>query len=93
LLTDFHSAQEKIPLIKGTHFGQLLYAPPPDPSIYMLDMDAPVIYHFSLKLTLQRQYRPRQSMPEGAGSAFALGPDRRTFYLALGDNVYSATLP
>ncbi|MCJ7533386.1 MAG: hypothetical protein MUO64_20485 [Anaerolineales bacterium] len=93
MFTDFRSTQEKVPLITGAHFDQVLYAPPPDPSIYMLDAEARAIYHFSLKLTLQRQYRPRQALPEGLASTFALGLDRRTFFMALGDNVYSATIP
>jgi hypothetical protein len=93
MFTDFRSTQEKVPLITGAHFDQVLYAPPPDPSIYVLDAEARAIYHFSLKLTLQRQYRPRQALPEGLASTFALGLDRRTFFMALGDNVYSATIP
>ncbi|RME08865.1 MAG: hypothetical protein D6803_00120 [Anaerolineae bacterium] len=80
------------PTLSYATFRQLQYSPPPDPSIYLLDGEQQAVYHLSLQLVYQRQYRPVLPLPEGEVTAFAIGPDRRVF-LATGDQVYFGFLP
>ena len=80
------------PAIEGASFTQTQFSSPPEPSIYLLDPIARAVYHFSVRLTLQRQYRARTPLPEGDATAFVVGPNRRLF-LALGDRLYVAQLP
>ncbi|MEI7989696.1 MAG: hypothetical protein WCI88_11725 [Chloroflexota bacterium] len=75
-------------------FNQIIYAPPPDPSIYLLDPNKLSTFHLSLRLTLQGQFRPQQEQAElyRTASAFTVGQNR-TLFLAVGNNVLAATLP
>jgi hypothetical protein len=79
-------------VIPDALFDQIAFAPPPDPSLYMLDPQNRAIYHFSLRLNLDRQYRPLQELPEGTATAFAVSPTRLLF-LAIGSQVFYAALP
>jgi hypothetical protein len=84
----------------GTSFTQVHYAAPPDPSIYILDPFDQSLYHFSLKMNLQRLYRPQHpALAEGVGppghvtaTTFAVSP-QRTVFLAVDGQVYIAALP
>jgi hypothetical protein len=80
------------PVIPDALFSQIFFSPPPDPSIYMLDPDNQAIYHFSLRMALQRQFRSANEMPEGLATAFAVGPSRIVF-IAIGNEVFHAALP
>ena len=80
------------PTMVGATFRQILFSPPPDPSIYLLDGGERAIYHFSLQLVYQRQFRPSLNLPAGEATAFTVGQDRRVF-LALGNQVYFGFLP
>jgi hypothetical protein len=75
-------------------FSQIVYAPPPDPSIYLLDPITLSTYHLSLRLTLQGQFRPRQEQLDlfRKASALTVGQNRMVL-LAVGNNVLAATLP
>lgn len=77
-------------------FTQLATVPPPDPSIYILDVAGPTIYHFSLRLNLQRRLRfqttDEYSLPDQPVTAFAVAPNR-VAWLALGNRVYYTPLP
>jgi hypothetical protein len=75
-------------------FNQIVYAPPPDPSIYLLEPDSLAVYHLSLRLTLQGQFRPKQDVENmhRSASAFTVGQNRILF-LAIGNNILGATLP
>ncbi|MBL7163482.1 MAG: hypothetical protein ISS57_12830 [Anaerolineales bacterium] len=73
-------------------FSEIQFAPPPDPSIYMLDSGGRSIYHFSLQLVYQRQYHSQIPLPAGEATAFAVGPNHQVF-LAIGNQVYFALLP
>jgi len=83
-------------ILPGTAFSQLLFTSPPDPSVYMLEPGSQSIYHFSLRLNLQRQLRlPSTSdtpYPSGPATAFAIGPNRIAF-LAFGSKVYYGLIP
>ena len=78
-------------IMQDTHFQQLQYMPPPDPSIYLFDPDDEAIYWFSMQLKYNRQYRPETPLP-GDPSAFVVGRDRRVF-IASGNQVYMAVIP
>jgi hypothetical protein len=79
-------------VIPDALFDQIAYSPPPDPSLYLLDPQNQAIYHFSLRLNLDRQYRPLQPLADGPATAFAISPTRLAF-LAIGNQVYYAALP
>ncbi len=79
-------------MIPDTQFDQIQFTPPPDPSIYLLDPDTQSIYHFSLRLTLQRQFRALEELPDAAATAFSVNPNR-TVFLAINDQVFFAALP
>jgi hypothetical protein len=80
----------------GTRFTQILYTPPPGPSLYILDANAATIYHFSVTLNLQRllgagsQLVLSQSSP--TATAFTINKNR-TAFLAWGNRVYYAYVP
>jgi len=91
--TDSRPGRQDGALIQDASFTELLFAPPPDPSIYLLDPVSKAIYHFSVRLTLQRQYRSQDPLPEGPATAIAINKNNRTAFMAIGNQVYSATLP
>lgn len=93
LITDPRPGREDGPIIPDALFTEIQFSPPPDPSIYLLDPTTQAIYHFSLRLTLQRQYRPQMDdrAPEESATAFAVSPNR-TVFLAFGRQVFYANL-
>jgi hypothetical protein len=80
------------PVIPDAIFNQIQFSPPPDPSLYLLEPETSAIYHFSLRLVLQRQYRPLNGLAEGRATAFLVSTSRMAF-LAVGNQVYFAALP
>lgn len=80
------------PLIADAAFDQIQFAPPPDPSIYMLDSDGRSIYHFSLQAVFQRQYHSSSALPDGPITAFAVSSNHQIF-VAIGNKIYYALLP
>jgi hypothetical protein len=90
--TDTRSGRTGGEIIPDALFDQIAYSPPPDPSLYLLDPQHQAIYHFSLRLNLDRQYRALQPLAEGAATSFAISPTRLAF-LAIGNQVYYAALP
>ncbi|MFO7624613.1 MAG: hypothetical protein R6V73_09700 [Anaerolineales bacterium] len=79
-------------IIPDAPFTQIQYTSPPDPSIYMLDPLNQAIYHFSLRLTFQRQFRSLTDLGTGEATAFTISSNRLIF-LAIGNRVYYADLP
>jgi hypothetical protein len=79
-------------IIPDALFDQISYSPPPDPSLYLLDPQNQAIYHFSLRLNLDRQYRALQQLADGKATAFSISPTRLAF-LAIGNQVFYAALP
>ena len=80
------------PVIEDGIFTQIFYASFPERSIFYLEPKNQSIYYFSVLLTLQSQYQPKQPLAEGAATAFAISPNRIAF-LAIGNNVYYAAMP
>lgn len=69
----------------------LVYAAPPEPSLYLLNADTGGVYQLSLKLAFVKQFRPQSAWPE-AGLALEIDPAKRIF-VGAGDNVYFASTP
>lgn len=80
-------------------FNQLEETQPPNPSIYLLDPANQSVYHFSLRLTYQRQFMPRQPLNPGLdgsvapASAFTFRPDNRLIFLVVDNQLYYAGMP
>ena len=92
MINDLRDGRESGPTIDNVVFREIQYAPPPDPSLYLLDPDTPAIYHFSVRLSFQRQYRSQSPLPEGPATAFTISPNRQIF-LAIGDQIFFSPLP
>jgi hypothetical protein len=79
-----------------TSFSRIEYTDPPDPSIYLLDPNTATIYHFSLRLNLQRLLRPQALsgylLPGGPATGFYISQDR-TVFMAFGNQVLLSSLP
>lgn len=92
---DSRSGREGLILIPEAPFTQIRATQPPDPSLYLLEAQSQAIYHFSLRLvTFQRQLRSLTPLPAGSpATAFAIRPDGRVAYLALGNRLYYAGMP
>jgi len=60
--------------IEGTQLWQMVYAPPPGPSLYMLDAANQAILHLSLLGNFQSQYRSQNSLPAQPAVALAISP-------------------
>lgn len=80
-------------VIEDANFDEILFSPPPDPSLYLLEAETQAIYHFSVRLTFQRQYRPQDRIAEEPATAFSLDRDNHTLFLAVGNQVYFGGLP
>jgi hypothetical protein len=78
--------------ILDAQFQQILYSPSPDSSLYMLDPNNLAVFHFSLRLNLQRQFRSGNRLSGDTASAFAVSPNR-TLFLATGSHVYYTQMP
>lgn len=75
-------------------FSRMLYVPPPDPSLFMLDPLTQAIYQFSLqKLVFQRQFLPQASLPAFEATAFWVDVNKREVFLAIGNAVYYGIMP
>jgi uncharacterized membrane protein len=84
--------EPEVAVIPETQFSQILFTAPPDPSVYLLDPVSQAIYHFSLRLTFQRQFQSQEPLSENPAVAFTVSPNR-TVFLAIGNEVYYATIP
>ncbi|MDD5368115.1 MAG: hypothetical protein PHQ40_03440 [Anaerolineaceae bacterium] len=85
-----------VPVIPGAQFTQIQFTQPPDPSLYFLDPNQAAIFHFSLRLNLQRVLRTQGSgaaeLPQQPVSAYTIGPNR-TAFLAFGNQIFYALVP
>jgi uncharacterized membrane protein len=77
-------------------FLQLATVPPPDPSIYIIDANGPTIFHFTLRLNLQRRLRfqtvDQYSLPDRPVTAFDVASNR-VAWIAMGNRVFYTPLP
>jgi hypothetical protein len=92
VISDPRPGRHDGPRVLDAQFQQMQFTPAPDPSIYLLDPLNQSVYHFSLRLNLQRQFRPQKSLAGDTATAFTVSPNR-TLFLASGNQVYFAILP
>lgn len=76
------------------HFTQMMFSPPPDASLLLLDSDGQGVFRFtSRSLELQAQLRPlagrANAMPAGEVTAMGISPNH-VLYFALRDRIYFA---
>jgi hypothetical protein len=93
IYTDPRPGRQSGPFIEDTFFSQIQFSPPPEPTIYLLDPNSRAIYRFSVRLTLDRQFRSHENLPEGPATAFTVNRSNHTVFLAIGNQVYYAPLP
>ena len=79
------------PVIPDVRFTQIRPQPPPDPSLYFLDVSQGAVYRFTLQLQFVVQYRPQEPLAAPV-SAFAIDPDAHLLFWAAGDRIYQAPL-
>ncbi|HEX2979522.1 MAG TPA: hypothetical protein VHO48_04600 [Anaerolineaceae bacterium] len=96
-LTDPRPVREKnAAILPDTQFAQIQYTQPPDPSLYMLNPSDGSIYHFSLRMNLQRLLKSFPStanpFPDQAATAFAVAPNRMIF-IAFANQLFYAIAP
>jgi hypothetical protein len=88
--------EEETLLFPDAFFAQLITTEPPDPSLFLLDINSPSIYHFSLQLNLDRQLQPSlysdPPTPDPPATAFSISPSRVVF-LAYANQVFYTSLP
>ena len=93
-ITDLRPGRQGNTLSPANPYTQIVFSPPPDPSLYMLEPLTQSISHFSLRsLGFQRQYLPRNELAGGKATAFAVNTIDRLFFLAVGHRVYYAEAP
>jgi len=93
IFTDPRPGRQSGPYIEDAFFSQIQFSPPPEPSIYLLDPLTRAIYRFSVRLTLDRQFRPNEPLGEMPASAFSVNRGDHAIYMAVGNQVYYAPLP
>jgi hypothetical protein len=97
VFSDFRPGKDPNPTgFPGTAFTNIIYTPPPEPSIYMLDANGAAIYHFSVRLRLQRLLGPKSGVifdqPNPRATAFTIS-NSHTAFLAWSNQVYYAYIP
>jgi hypothetical protein len=65
---------------------EMVYAPPPEPSLFVLDGPTGSVFQFSMRLVYQARFHPTPPLPE-AVSDLAVGRPH-DLYLAAGDQLY-----
>lgn len=91
---DMRPGRENLPMNTSTPLEQMMISSPPDPSLFFLEPANQSIYHFSLRsFVFQRHYLPRTPLSILPATAFTIYPERRTLFLAIGNEVYYGAIP
>jgi hypothetical protein len=82
-------------LFAAAHITQMMFTPPPDSALLLLDSDSQGVFRFTPRtLELQNQLRPLAGrdnpLPQGAVSAMTVSPNH-ILYFAVQDKLYFAT--
>lgn len=82
-------------LFAAAHVTQMMFTPPPDSALLLLDSDSQGVFRFTPRtLELQSQLRPLAGrdnpLPQGAVSAMTVSPNH-ILYFAVQDKLYFAT--
>jgi hypothetical protein len=76
--------------IPGADPLQMVYSPPPEPSLFFLDADTGSIFQYSMRLVYQGQYRPIEPLQDPVAAITEAPPS--DLLLAAGGQVYYAQL-
>jgi hypothetical protein len=91
-----NGGEKKPVVVPNTTFTQLQYSQPPDPSIYLLDASGQSLYHFSLRMTLQKKLSMQTGDPfklnGKTATAFAVNPGK-VMFIAFGNKIYQGIEP
>jgi hypothetical protein len=82
-------------MFQEARFNQMMVTQPPEPSFYIMDLNQAALYHFSVRMNLQRLLKPPtvwETQPTKPISAFSIAPNR-IVVVAFGDQIYYAPLP
>jgi hypothetical protein len=82
-------------IFQEARFNQMMVTQPPEPSFYVLDLNQSALYHFSVRMNLQRLLKPPavwDTQPTKPISAFSIAPNR-IVVVAFGDQIYYSPLP
>lgn len=91
---DSRPGYENQPMVIEPGFGQVVYVPPPDPSLLLVQPESHAVYHFSLRsLVYQAQYLPLFPLIDQPITAASVDAYSRLIFIALGNRVYYAVLP
>lgn len=85
---DERPGQPALATIPAATPAQIVYSPPPEPSLFFMDSSRGTVYHYSMRLVYQAQY---PTSFEQQVSAITVGPPNNLF-VAAGDQVYVAQL-
>jgi hypothetical protein len=77
------------PTINDVLFSQMVYNPPPEPTLFLLDAHGRGAFRFSLALNFLGRYRVTISPEDQEASALAVGVDK-TLFIAVGNQIYFA---
>lgn len=93
VFTDPREGRQSGPLLEDATFSEIRLSPPPEPAVYLLDPNTQSLYQFSVRLTYDRQFRPRNPLAEAPATAFAIEKSNRIAFLAVEDQVFYAAMP
>ena len=82
--------EEAFRQIPGALPLQLYFSPPPEPSLYFLDIMSGGIFQYSMRMIYQTQFLARESFHDEV-AAFVIGPPNHV-YIAAGNQIYHAQL-
>ncbi|NPA27169.1 MAG: hypothetical protein GXO36_06190 [Chloroflexi bacterium] len=91
---DERPGRQSGPVMTEARFRAIHAAAIPEPSLYLFDPEQQAVYHFSLRLRFDRQYRPPEPLP-ATFTHFTVGLDPsgvETLYLLSTNQVYAAPL-
>ncbi|MFP3854531.1 MAG: hypothetical protein ACLFWD_09590 [Anaerolineales bacterium] len=78
-------------VIPSAVISEMIYSPPPEPSLYFLDAAERVVHHYSMRMAYQGRIQPEVPFNTNV-TALTLGPPNDLF-VAAGNQVYHSQLP
>jgi hypothetical protein len=87
---DDRAPQVETDTIPDALITELVYSPPPEPSLFFLDNSSRSVYRYSTRMAYQNRIQPLEPLQDNV-TAMTLGPPNDLF-LAAGDQVYFVQL-
>jgi hypothetical protein len=86
--TDDRPGYEPSATLPGAPPLSMVYSPPPEPSLFFLVGEDNTVFHYSMRLVYQGQYKPNTPF-DSPISALTIGPPK-DLYIGVGSQVYYA---